>query len=109
MVGFAQVRGGEQHAFLYAAGKILDLGTLEGGTQSFAYAVNNTGQVVGASDVGSGMRAILYSDGRLIDLNTLLPRNSGWLLTEARDINDHGQIAGSGILNGHQRAFLLTP
>jgi probable HAF family extracellular repeat protein len=29
-------------------------------------------------------------------------------LTEARDINDHGQIIGTGILNGEQRAFLLT-
>src|SRR5712691_11727221 len=32
-----------------------------------------------------------------------------WRLTEARDINDSGQIVGTGIFNRQVRAFLLTP
>jgi hypothetical protein len=52
---------------------------------------------------------VLFEDGRVIDLNTLLPANSGRTLTEARDINDRGQIVGTGVVNGRQRAFLLTP
>jgi probable HAF family extracellular repeat protein len=31
------------------------------------------------------------------------------VLTEARDINNDGQIVGNGIKDGQQRAFLLTP
>ena len=38
------------HAFLYADGVMTDLGTL-GGTESWAWAINNWGQVVGCSHV----------------------------------------------------------
>jgi probable HAF family extracellular repeat protein len=108
VVGFARVRGGEDHAFLYSDGAITDLGTL-GGTQSFAYAINNSRQIVGASDSGSsGRRAFLYERGAFVDLNTLIGQDSGWTLTDARDINDRGQIIGTGILHGEQRGFLLT-
>lgn len=109
VVGFGQVKGGEEHAFLYSGNSIADLGTL-GGTQSFAYAINNRGQIVGASDAGSlALRAFLYDRGVFLDLNTLIDQSSGWTLTGARDINDRGQIIGTGLLNGEQRAFLLTP
>ena len=43
------------------------------------------------------------------DLNGLIPSGSGWVLTEARDINDSGRIVGTGWRNGEQRGFLLTP
>ncbi|HXG90664.1 MAG TPA: hypothetical protein VNJ02_20280 [Vicinamibacterales bacterium] len=108
-VGFAQVQGGEDHAFLYANGKIADLGTLSGGTQSFAYGINVSGQAVGSSDSTQGQRAVLFEGGKVIDLNTLIPSGSGWVLTEAKDINDAGLITGTGIVNGQQRAFLLKP
>ena len=109
VVGFGKVRGGEEHAFLYSGGSITDLGTL-GGTQSFAYAINNKGQIVGASDsASSALRAFLYDRGAFVDLNSILGISSGWTLTGARDINDRGQIIGTGIHNGEQRAFLLTP
>lgn len=110
VVGFAQLKSGEDHAFLYSGGKLIDLGTLPGGTQSFAYAINNKNQIVGSANGHTvELRAVLFEDGRVIDLNTLLPPNSGWTLTEARDINDRGQIVGTGVINGRQRAFLLTP
>jgi hypothetical protein len=34
---------------------------------------------------------------------------SGWVLTEAYCMNDIGQIAGIGTLNGVQRPFLIQP
>ena len=46
---------------------------------------------------------------RMVDLNTLLPLNSGWVLMEANDINDNGQITGYGLHNGVGRAFRLSP
>jgi hypothetical protein len=42
------------------------------------------------------------------DLNDLIPSGTGWELTEARDINDNGQITGIGTLNGVRKAFRLT-
>ena len=86
-----------------------DLGTL-GGTASAGYSINALGQVVGYAYLAGGptRHAFLYSDGTMTDLNDLLPPLSGWVLTEARQINDSGQIAGFGTYNGQTRAFLLT-
>ena len=52
---------------------------------------------------------MLFERGVLRDLNALIPASAGWLLTETRDINDSGQIVGTGIFEGQVRAFLLTP
>jgi hypothetical protein len=43
------------------------------------------------------------------NLNALIPADSGWYLVFAGGINERGQIAGTGILNGEVRGFLLTP
>jgi probable HAF family extracellular repeat protein len=110
IVGYAQVSSGESHAFIYRSGGLKDLGTLSGGTQSYAYAINNRGQAVGVSDSSAGaQRAVLFDGGEVRDLNGLIPAGTGWVLTEARDINDRGQIVGSGVVDGQVRAFLLTP
>ncbi|HEY3701676.1 MAG TPA: hypothetical protein VGL32_05420, partial [Acidimicrobiales bacterium] len=45
----------------------------------------------------------------MTDLNSLIPAGSGWVLDQARAINDAGQIVGWGTINGHEHAFLLTP
>ena len=109
-VGHGQTSSGERHAFLYSKGILTDLGTLPGGHQSFAYGLNNNGEVVGSAEAGQGgLRAVLYRSGRIVDLNTLLPVHSGWVLTEARAINAAGQIVGTGIIDGAEHAFLLTP
>jgi probable HAF family extracellular repeat protein len=110
VVGHSQNSRGEYHAFSYSGGALVDLGTLPGGTQSFAYGINNSGSIVGASDSASStLHAFLHSGGSMKDLNTLIPANSGWVLTEARAINSSGQIVGNGIKDGEQRAFLLKP
>ena len=100
---------GSRHAFLYADGRMQDLAPLPGMTVSAAYALNSASQVVGTSQALILRRATLWQSGQSTDLNTLLPAHSGWVLTEARAINDHGQIAGVGLYQGHPRAFLLTP
>ncbi|MBD2168189.1 hypothetical protein H6G04_27785 [Calothrix membranacea FACHB-236] len=86
----------KDRAFLYSDGQMIDLGTLPGKTDSYAYGINNSGQIVGTS----GKHAFLYSDGQMIDLGTL-PGNSyssGW------DINDSGQIVG----DSGEYAFLYS-
>ena len=85
-----------------------DLGTL-GGNASSAYAINDAGSIVGWADTTGGVRhAFLRAEGAMMDLNDLVCTNSGWTLVEARDINNAGQIAGIGILNGETRGFLLA-
>ena len=90
---------------------IIDLGTLGGNNYSKAYGINNSGQIVGYStNTSSGYsRAFLYQNGTMTDLNSLLPTGSGWVLTEAIDINNNGQIVGQGYIGGTYHAFLLTP
>jgi probable HAF family extracellular repeat protein len=109
VVGSSNVADGYSHAFLYDATGMHDLGTLGGGS-SYAYGINDAGSVVGYSWVagGSDTHAFLYYDGVLFDLNSLIPADSGWLLTAAYGINDQGQIVGTGWFEGEQCAFLLT-
>lgn len=87
---------------------ITDLGTLPGGTESVAGGLNASGQVAGGSGVLFSC-AFLYSKGKMVDLTARLPAGSGWKLTKATGINDSGQICGSGTINDHIHAFLLTP
>ncbi len=86
------------------------------------YGINAQNQVVGSYDYGNQgkwgqidhafiasltPRALGYGG---LDLNTLLPPNSGWILTSATGINDAGQIVGFGIdPSGTYSGYELTP
>jgi probable HAF family extracellular repeat protein len=98
-----------ERAFLYHGGAVTDLGTLPGGTNSYALAVNNNADVVGASSIRGGVHSFLWRQGLMIDLNALVDASAGWELREATGINDLGQIVGWGIINSQEHAFLLTP
>lgn len=101
-------------AFLFSGGVMTDLGNLYGPlimdpTFSSASAINEQGWVVGSSlTMNDGNHAFLYTDGSMLDLNSLLLPNSGWVLTDAQDINESGQIVGTGTINGQTHAYLLT-
>jgi probable HAF family extracellular repeat protein len=87
-------------------GKAVDLGVLPGQGWSSAFAINNVGQVVG----WSGYRAFMWSESEgMQDLNDLIPSNSGWVLSSANGINDHGQVTGQGTINDQSHAYILTP
>jgi probable HAF family extracellular repeat protein len=115
VVGATDTPGDQvSHAFLWRNGMMRDLGTLATDACSTAFGINSRGQVVGSSDMcpqspSPSPRAFLWEDGRMIDLNTFVPPGS-LQLTFALNINDHGEIAGSGVLaNGDVHAFLLIP
>ncbi|HEX7525679.1 MAG TPA: DUF3466 family protein, partial [Gaiellaceae bacterium] len=102
--------GGVAHAFLYARGRMVDLG-LPRDAESEARALNDAGQIVGDFfDAGSSRsHAFLYENGAAVDLNTLVDSGSGWILEQATGINDRGEIVGVGSHDGATRAFLLIP
>lgn len=76
-----------EHAFLYAAGKMTDLGSL--GTAAVGIAINASAQVVGITNLStdSNAHAFLYSQGLMQDLGLL-----GGVMTFAYSINDSGQV-----------------
>lgn len=109
VAGVADTTAGSPHAMLVRVdvnGNVLsrtDLGSL-GGDYSYAYGVNNAGEVVGISD----SRAFYWRNGTMTDLNTLVATNSDWRLDTVSAINDSGQIVGTGVHRGQTRGFLLA-
>lgn len=102
VVGYAQIPDGHYHPFIFD-GKMHDLGVEGNG-----FAINDHNDMVGQFGVDG--RAFLYTSGGVFyDLNDLIPSNSGWVLEEARGINNSGQIAGTGLVNNQSRAFRLDP
>lgn len=92
------------------------LGSLGG--DSFARDINNLGQIVGASrtQAQNALHATLWIGATAIDLNDFLdPQlvSEGWVLTDAKAINDAGWIVGMAerIANGDviTHGFLMAP
>src|SRR5215471_5333245 len=86
-----------QHAFQWQGGVLTDLGTLPGGSSSWAESLNENGQIVGRSQNGlidplTGLPqwiAVLWQHGEIISLGTL-----GGNQSAAFTINNRGQATG---------------
>jgi probable HAF family extracellular repeat protein len=111
LIGFPEFR-----AVLWQNGGITDLGTLKGGYESIANAVNSRGQVVGfATNTipdpfsffpfpgATQSRAFLWQKGTMQDLGTL-----GGPDANAVSINERGQIAGQSYINSTPNPVLDT-
>lgn len=114
VTGVAYLKGNTgPHVFLFSNGKMTDLDRRGGTVQSWGFAINSAGLIVGKMQVKGGQfvnfHAMVVQNGRMQDLNKLIPAGSGWVLDEAYSINDAGQIVGYGELQGKTRGFLLTP
>jgi probable HAF family extracellular repeat protein len=106
-----QVVGSDPGPFLWipttangTTGTTRSLGTL-GGSGGTAWAINDSGQVVGDSTTPGGAdHAFLYSNGKLQDLGTL----PGGSLASARGINSAGQVVGysDSLASPNYHAFL---
>jgi probable HAF family extracellular repeat protein len=103
------------HAYIWEAGVMHDLGVPAGDDNSEANSLNDSGQVVGDSGVGSIFNtpdhALLWENGGWIDLNTLIAPGSGYYLIKAFDVNARGQIVVCSVQqsSGNIHAALLTP
>jgi probable HAF family extracellular repeat protein len=75
------------------------------------YGMSSGGVMVGMmwNDAGDE-RAFVFQPGSAVqDLNDLIGSGLGWTLEFARDVNDAGQIVGTGTHNGAVRGFILAP
>lgn len=112
IAGFSEAEGAETHGFLYADGRMQDLGDL-GQDPVRPTAINNRRQIVGASGVNGFVRhAFLWQDGKMVDLNQLVPRDLGWRIADATDIDEKGRIlcvAFHPETPGERHLLLLRP
>ena len=99
VVGYKRAFSESQyHAFIWSAQSgMLDLGVLSGDVSSRAFAVNNSGQVVGQSWSPAGVqRAFFWSPSTgMINIGGL-----GGKFTTPQDISETGQIVGTAYLPG---------
>jgi uncharacterized membrane protein len=71
--------------------------------------INHDGLMTGYYHIAGGGGPMVWNGTEWADLNALIDPASGWVLDQATAINDAGQIAGMGRLNGEARPYLLTP
>ena len=90
------------HAFVYASDQTGDLGTLTGGSNSRAAAINGAGAIVGYADLGSAIHAVRWLHGQILDLGV----NAG-PASAAVAVSQQGDIAGVSSISGAVHAALL--
>jgi probable HAF family extracellular repeat protein len=100
IAGCSSDASGRMHAYLYAAGRMQDLGTL-GHARSCAGFVNDRDEVVGNATDDSGnvkSHPFIFRNGRMRDLNELLApdtklfQGQKYVLTGAYCINNRGDM-----------------
>ena len=89
----------------YAAVRLGIIGGPLGRTNNVAYSINDAGQVVGVVSASSTTHhAFLWTEGGgMVDLTPQEPGN-----TEARGINEAGQVVGYRVVSGLDRAFFWS-
>lgn len=102
-----------RHAFLWEDGQMIDLGAPAPCTRSTANSINSANQIVGSlGGCADNSNSAFYVEkgNPMVDLNTLIVPPSNIHLDEAWNINDRGEIFGSGYApDGSTRAVLLVP
>jgi probable HAF family extracellular repeat protein len=92
VVGYTSTPAG-QHAFRWSNGVLTDLGTLPGGGNSTANAINDAGQIAGTSDRtsgGYGYPVKWSASGTITDLGGPVTNRLG----VANGIDQHGRVVG---------------
>lgn len=134
VVGWVEIKKGNRsirRAALWHKGKAIQLGDFPGTEKMdfrsteigiggrFSYfsmqakSINNDGTVIGNTTIKLGCvistHSFLWANGRIWDVNKLIPQKDGWEIFEVNDINNRGQIIGTGRRRGEAKAFLMTP
>ncbi|MBL1218951.1 MAG: hypothetical protein D8M59_15840 [Planctomycetes bacterium] len=106
--------GSDDHAHLWVSGHSFDIHD-SAEDDSLAWAINNNNQVVGHtwSYGEDGWHFYWDEESGMVRLEDLAPTRCDWIFRGAFDINDLGQIVGSGQRTGDgpwdRHGFLMTP
>jgi probable HAF family extracellular repeat protein len=93
IVGGSETASSHTHAFVWQNGTMTDLGVLPGATDSEAFDINDSGDVVGYMTYpGNIQRPVLWSKGSILDIGAIAAVN-GYAL----GINARGQIVGAAV------------
>ena len=105
IVGTSLTRNAQSHPFLWQNGKMTDLGAFDTAATlpPSIFKINNHGQIIGTA-VGAVAveHGFVWENGRLAQLPTL-----GGKMTEARAINNRGQIVGTSQIKGGHEAHVV--
>jgi len=83
---------------------------MSGNSATVTLGFNSSGFAVGYTNLhASDSHAVSFTNRGTTDLNSEIRQDSGWTLSTATAVNDFGQIAGTGVYQGHTQAYLLTP
>ena len=96
IVGTSHNANGDERAFLWENGQMIDIGSLNGNSLTYAYSINDYGQIVGRTN----HRAFLWEEGVMVDIGTL-----GGIYAGAYGINNLGQIAGTSSKEGDDNSY----
>jgi probable HAF family extracellular repeat protein len=129
VLGCSATSSGGSSLFVWSDGQIQDTGisncsdrddpSVSDYTSSFEF--NDLGQLVYVDWQGGRIRPgeepvpprYFFYDGQNTfsteDIENLLGENSGWDITAIRGLNNKGQIVGTGLFNGQQSAFVMSP
>jgi probable HAF family extracellular repeat protein len=92
VVGRAELRSYDQHAFLWDADTMRDLGVPSGFSYSEANDINDAGVIVGTARGTNVSAGFVYQAGTMRRLDDLASPGSGLRLTEASAVNERGQV-----------------
>ena len=108
IVGTSFAADGAEAAFAWFDGAMIPLDDTGLFAESRALGVNDSGQVVGiAYDPDGNQAPFLWQEGMLFDLYDIADIPAGFTLTTAADINDHGDIVGTCLLDGTSHGYVL--
>lgn len=107
VIGYSNITPqGDFHGFVSDGEHMTDLGTL-GGNWSYPTGINSAGQIVGTTGLASGQSVpFLYENGTMVNVASLVTGMTD--IDSTVFLNEAGQIAGTGRVNGKAHAFLLT-
>jgi len=108
IVGSSVTPSGHRHAVKWVNKQIIDIHTPSAGQGSVAWYINEVGQIVGEN----GPSAMILNPGEdWIILNDVVPPRLrlDWNISNAREINDAGQIPVTANIGFDLWALLLTP
>ncbi len=110
IVGNSRTRAEEEHAVKWVNGQIFDIHTSSAGAESVARGLNDRGQIVGENN-SANVAMILNPGEDWIILNDVVPPRLrlDWNISNARTINDAGQIPVTANIGFDLWALLLTP